>query len=318
MHLPDITHIKSQCLQFSIPCIQNPQTPLSTTQWITEFLPQLNHQIQEKGAVLLRGFPLYSLSEFQKIAELLSRTLLDYIYRSTPRKMIGGKIYTSTEYSSSQIIPLHNENSYSSLYPNRIFFFCSIPPNVGGQTPLTDSHLIYTKIPAEIRDLFTQKKLKYIRNFNKEIDIPWQEAFQTNDKLKVEAICKNLNIDFKWLDNEHLHTWQILPAVIQHPGTKAWVWFNQAHLFHISALAKEIQDEIIQAYSINKIPRNVCFADDSEIDFAMLDSIRNVYTQHQLLFDWQRGDLLILDNIWMAHGRAAYSGDRKIVVAMGA
>jgi hypothetical protein len=33
-------------------------------------------------------------------------------------------------------------------------------------------------------------------------------------------------------------------------------------------------------------------------------------------FPWQRGDILMLDNILAAHGRAPYEGPRKILVGM--
>lgn len=32
---------------------------------------------------------------------------------------------------------------------------------------------------------------------------------------------------------------------------------------------------------------------------------------------WERGDVLLLDNMLAAHGRRAFEGEREIVVAMG-
>jgi alpha-ketoglutarate-dependent taurine dioxygenase len=34
-------------------------------------------------------------------------------------------------------------------------------------------------------------------------------------------------------------------------------------------------------------------------------------------FRWERGDVLLLDNYLVAHGRNPYEGPRKILVAMG-
>ena len=33
-------------------------------------------------------------------------------------------------------------------------------------------------------------------------------------------------------------------------------------------------------------------------------------------FAWRRGDVLMLDNMLVAHGRATFKGDRRVVVAM--
>ena len=34
-------------------------------------------------------------------------------------------------------------------------------------------------------------------------------------------------------------------------------------------------------------------------------------------FPWRRGDVLLLDNMLTAHGRRPFTGDRRVLVAMG-
>ncbi|NET49525.1 MAG: TauD/TfdA family dioxygenase, partial [Merismopedia sp. SIO2A8] len=48
----------------------------------------------------------------------------------------------------------------------------------------------------------------------------------------------------------------------------------------------------------------------------LLDEIREVYQQASVSFLWQEGDVLLLDNMLVAHGRKPFVGTRKIVVAM--
>jgi hypothetical protein len=73
----------------------------------------------------------------------------------------------------------------------------------------------------------------------------------------------------------------------------------------------------LQSTSGGNEPRNAFFGDGSEIDEAVLDHIRSVYENEKVTFPWQRGDVLILDNILKAHGRKPYRGPRQIVVGMG-
>ena len=75
------------------------------------------------NGVLLRNFGIYAVSEFNKVVQIICPNLLDYVYRSTPRTRLGDKIYTATEYPADRTIPLHNENSYTKAWPEKIFFF---------------------------------------------------------------------------------------------------------------------------------------------------------------------------------------------------
>jgi hypothetical protein len=48
----------------------------------------------------------------------------------------------------------------------------------------------------------------------------------------------------------------------------------------------------------------------------VLDELRAIYRQETIMFPWRKGDLLMVDNMLVAHGRAPYSGTRRIVVGM--
>ena len=44
--------------------------------------------------------------------------------------------------------------------------------------------------------------------------------------------------------------------------------------------------------------------------------VREAYRAEALDIDWQAGDALLLDNMTVAHGRRAFTGDRRVLVAM--
>ncbi len=64
------------------------------------------------------------------------------------------------------------------------------------------------------------------------------------------------------------------------------------------------------------MPNNTYYGDGSQIEPEVLEEIRVAYQQEKIMFPWQQGDLLMLDNLSIAHSRTPFVGKRKVVVAM--
>src|SRR5579863_9990725 len=193
-------------------------------------------RLRQHGAVLLRGFAVGGVAGFETALRRLFGELLDYSYRSTPRSLVASRIYTSTEYPADRAIPLHNEMSYTRSWPRKIGFFCMLPAEQGGATPIADSRGVLRRLSPQVRERFRAQGVLYVRNYGKHLDLPWQDVFQTGDPAEVERLCRHLGLDFTWGEDGRLRTRQVCQAVALHPDTGEEVWFNQAHLFHVSSL----------------------------------------------------------------------------------
>lgn len=278
-----------------------------------EFIEQ---SLSRSSAILFRDFRIKSPAEFRQFIETISGPLLSYEYRSTPRSQVEGGVYTSTEYPAEQSIPLHNENSYAHTWPMRIWFFCAQPAYQGGETPIADSRRIFELLDPRIRERFIQKQVMYVRNYGQGIDLSWSESFQTHDKTDVENYCRQSGIDFEWRSDDRLSTRQVCPAVMPHPRTGEMVWFNQAHLFHVSSLLPEVRESLLKTFPEEELPRNAYYGDGSAIENSVLDEIRRLYKCEMVVFPWQNDDILMLDNMLVAHGRNAFTGPREVLVGM--
>ncbi|KPV93679.1 peptide synthase [Pseudoalteromonas sp. P1-9] len=285
--------------------------------WAQDNKDWIQDLVAENGALLIRGLSIHSSKQFGDVlSTLFDGDLLNYTYRSTPRTQLKGNVYTATEYPEYETIPQHNENAYSRVWPNRIGFMCMLPPETGGETPIADSKAVYEQIPAEIKTKFSEKNgVMYVRNYS-ELDLPWKEVFQTEEKSEVEEYCKQNEMEFEWLENDSLKTSQTNPATINHPVTNDPIWFNQAHLFHVSSLGENIRDTLLDTLGEDLLPRNSYFGDGSPINEQDLQTIRDIYEKNKIKFTWQKGDLLLLDNIRYTHGREPFTGARKILTGM--
>jgi alpha-ketoglutarate-dependent taurine dioxygenase len=278
--------------------------------------PMLGEKLHDPGAILLRDTGLATADEFRRWLREGSPDLLDYDYGSTPRSQVTEGVYTSTEYPPHQHIPQHNEMAYTDRWPRRLWFFCARPAEQGGTTPLSDARAVLARLDPALRRRFEAHGVLYVRNYNLGVDLTWQQAFGTQDRAEVERRGRELGIAVQWGPDDLLTTRQVAQATTRHRITGEEVWFNQAHLFHISALEPAVQEALLGAFGEDSLPRNAYYGNGAPIETSALDEIRGVYGGLQREFPWQRGDVLVIDNVLVTHGRTPFQGPRSILVAM--
>ena len=276
----------------------------------------IEEQLLEHGAILFRGFDLDAVEKFDRLVRAVSNEMLEYREPSSPRTEVSKRIYTSTNYPSTQWIQMHNEMSYAHHWPRKVFFFCAQPAQAGGATPIASGLEVTGILDSAIKNRFREKKVMYVRSFSDELDIPWQQVFQTTDRAEVEQYCASANIMCEWGPENHLRTLQVRQSFIPHPVTGQELWFNQVHAFHPATLDPTVRQAMASAMPERDFPRHAFYGDGSVIEDSIIDEIRRTYTETAVTFEWRKGDVLLLDNRLTAHGREPFSGPRKILVAM--
>ena len=284
--------------------------------WATENREQIEQSLLEHGGILFRGFPVRTLEAFQEFCRTLSGELLEYRERSSPRSRVYGNVYSSTDYPADQTIFLHNEHSYSLTFPLRIYFFCDTPAAERGETPIADMRKVLKRIPPHMVQRFVEKKWMYVRNFGDGFGLSWQTVFQTSDRSAVERYCEDAGIEVEWKPGNRLRTRQVREALTLHPRTGEPLWFNHVTFFNVSTLEPHIRATLLAEFAEEDLPNNSYYGDGSPIEPEVLEQLRAAYEQELVSFPWHKGDVLLLDNMLAAHGRAPYTGERRILVAM--
>lgn len=298
----------------SWPLIVTPDRPRTALEeWVLPNRDEIQRQLTVSKAILFRGFR--NKDGFGSIADSFFDRCLKYTYRSTHRTDLGQDLYTATEYPKSLSILQHCENSYQRDWPMKLLFHCVEPASKGGRTPLADMTKVTAMIPAQIKDEFERKKVRYTRNYRPGVDLPWQEVFGTSSKAEVERFCVENELVYRWTA-DGLKTMQVCQAFASHPITGEKIWFNQAHLFHLSALDPASQKMMLAVFGESGLPRNSYFGDGSAIGVDVLDQIRLTFDRNKVCFEWQEGDVLLIDNMQVSHGREPFEGHRRVLVCM--
>ncbi|HEX5708928.1 MAG TPA: condensation domain-containing protein, partial [Pyrinomonadaceae bacterium] len=300
-----------------LPLVVEPNVEgLDAAAWARANLSFVNEQLLRHGAILFRGFGLRTAERFEQFVATITPDL--FIENGEhPRRSISGSVYTPVAYPPDKQLLWHNENSFNQRWPTKIWFGCARPADTGGETPLADSRRVFQRLDPGIRRRFIEKQVMYVRNYEEGLGLNWQTVLRTSDKAEAEEICRRNSMEFEWKERDRLRTRSVRPAVVRHPRTGEWVWFNQAQHWHVSCLDPAAREFVESNFREEDYPRNCYYGDGTQIEDSVMQEILEVYRQLEVIFPWQQGDAVVLDNLLTAHGRNAYAGERSLFVAMG-
>jgi len=305
--------------QSKLPLLVEPAAPnVDLIQWVTDSanMHYLERKVLEHGGILFRNFQGMNATErFFEFCRSFSHPLLDYSEQSSPRGRLRDKVYSSTTYPADQYIPFHNANSFGHEFPMNIWFSCIRLATSGGRTPICDTRRVLANLSETTRELFRNKGILYVRNYYESMGVPWEETFQTESRKEAERFFAAGKIAFKWgcaSDRWVLATRQARHAILPHPKTGEEVWFNQAHLFHKRSMDKRLQP-LLRRFEDQWLPRHAYFGDGSPIPDEIVDEIFAAFSEAELSFDCQEGDILMLDNLLTSHARTPFVGDQRLI-----
>lgn len=286
---------------------------------IVSGLDGLQAALDGSGAALVRGVGVLEPEDLRQLAAGIAAQygyrLVGYEDGVSPRTELCQHVFTSTEFAGAHAIPAHSEMSYTMTPPKLLFFYCRRAPASGqpgfGQTPLVDLRDVTRALgPAVVRQF--DGGITYHSRLRDEAEPgpgrTWQATFGSKERVRVEELCREMDVEAEW-DGTALVTTRTCP------GTRAGLLVNHAHIFHPSSLPGETARVVAQMPRRQR-PKDCWLASGSEIPAAALAAVRRELEAHQQVFEWQQGDLLVVDNDVVAHARQPVRGERAIWVAM--
>ncbi len=284
--------------------------------WLADLGPdRLAELLVTHKALVFRGFGV-TPEGIDPVFDRVVPDRLPYVHGNSPRTRVGRNLYTSTEYPQQFTISMHNELSYAHRWPARLAFYCETAAESGGATPVLDAQLWLDSLDPEVRAAFAGG-VRYLQNLHDGYGFgkSWQETFETDDRAAVEEFLKGADAEWEW-GPDGIRIVQHRPATAKHPVTGAEVWFNQADQWHPAGLGDKTSTDLYEILEPDEFPQYVTFADASPIPDAYIAQIQRRGLDNAVDVDWRAGDVLLIDNVLIAHGRRPFTGARRVLVAM--
>lgn len=300
-----------------VPCLDADSGGSDAVSWIREHSDRIRESVATNGAVLVRGLPIPDRAAAVAAVRAVIGDGMAEREGFAPRDSYGGGVYSSSHWPADQPMCMHHELSYTATAPRLLAFACVTPPASGGVTAVADARAVLRDLPANLVERFERHGWRLTRSYNPLVGTAWQNAFGTDDRTEVERYCADNGLEAVWQGGDGLSTTQTRAAVLTHPDSGERCWFNQIAFLNEWTMEPEVREFLIQEFGPEGLPFNTFFGDGSPLDRATVDHINEVYEKHTVREPWQRGDLMVVDNVATAHSREPFQGEREIVVGMG-
>ncbi|GAB7356271.1 hypothetical protein MBLNU459_g7080t1 [Dothideomycetes sp. NU459] len=296
--------------------------------------------LNKHGALILRGSPDSSPHAFSVLVhaaeEGRGHKPYDQLGLAGSRTVHDKEVFSASEAPPNLWIHQHNEYSRYTQFPSNIHFFCHKAAPEGGESPFAHSTELYERINEEMPEFVKEVAEKGL-NSPDIYRAPGKEAknfiftwagplafgrdIQPGDdmatkKAKAEIQAARLTPHFWWRDDDQLEVHQHVPAIRRAPGTGRPVWFNSLAGRYGTAFDRGATDPpYVGDDGMKFMPPT--YTDGTAIPKEYLHRTWELSKEIQVLVKTQPGDLALVDNFQVSHGRAPWlKGERKILVSM--
>jgi alpha-ketoglutarate-dependent taurine dioxygenase len=284
-------------------------------EWLARRAPELRAMTRRHGAVLVRSLPLDPPARVERLLAQLAGTLVEEVESIAPRRRSAG-LYSSSHWPHNEPMCPHHESSYVSDVPRLMLFACLAAPAVGGAFLLADSVLVADRLPRTLTARFEATGWSLTRCYSPYSGTSWQQAFGTDDPATVAAYCRAHDIAHEWRNDVTLLTRRRRPALVRHPDTGQPSWCNQIAFLSRWTMDAAVRDYLLAALGADGLPFDTGYGDGGDLAEETVRAINETYDRLTVRVPLRAGDLLLVDNLRMAHGREAYEPPRELLVGM--
>lgn len=307
----------------------------SEAEWLSKQRSLFQQQLQEFGALWFRNFLLpVDTSGFRAFYEALAlNPCLDPTHPSGLRKMVAENdaVYEAANRPelSQHFVALHNEATVLRTPPYGAFV-CFQPASEGGEFILADGAKIVQDLQQPLLRQLCERKVRMSLVNVKCSWIGWlpTEALRSltaklikSSLLKLLAPLFDMDIEVVYGadESEPYRFYAVERAqtpVNAHPVTGQLVWFCNLHNHSRLVLNKP---RSVNYGDLHGIPEDMAMTDVFYGDLERMPAeevqhINDVCDRNMRFIQMKAGDVLLVDNYRMQHGRNTFRGERQHLV----
>jgi alpha-ketoglutarate-dependent taurine dioxygenase len=278
---------------------------------------------RDTGAVFFRGFDA-TIEDFEALSASLMTDLFTnrgaaFSFGSLKRSTVKDNptLMTATGKRQDFPLPLHGEFYYFKHPPQMIWFYCATPAAEGGETTIGDGAEVAAAFTPATADRLRRRGIRYERYLP---DGDWQVAFQSADRDEIARVCDENAATVSWGDDGSLVT-EFRSSAFLTDSRGRDVFINDVLPVAYGELA------ILNGQAAQYAPDMahtrpslvVRWDDGTPIEPEILKEMLTVTSTLEVPVPARAGDILVVDNRRIMHGRrASNSPDRRVLVRMGA
>lgn len=296
--------------------------------WYWTNASQIDSLLDEAGALVFRGFALRDTVDFNRLVLPYDRPSFNYAGGASPREQLDDRVFEATTAPAPIHIALHQEMCYLPAYPSRILFFCRMPSVSGGETIIGDMRRVADELDPDFVDavdrfgilytsIFRHRDVSTGNDYLDTVHKTWQSAFSTEDPDEALRVAKATGLDADLLDDGSIRTRFLGPGMIDHPRTGERLWFNQLQTINLGHHNMPKYEQFEETYGASgRFPFAATLGDGTPVTSEQAFSLAETLKRNEVAFPWSSGDVLLIDNFRVGHGRNPFKGARDVQVAM--
>lgn len=276
----------------------------------------LMEQLATHGAILFRGCGVTDAQGFDDF--VAGFDLPNFPYKESLSNAVRHnrtpRVFTANEAPQDVEIFLHHEMAQTPYFPSHLFFFCEQAALSGGATPVCRSDVLLEKLTQHLPEFVARCRAhgaRYSLTMPAEADATsgqgrsWRQTLNVDAREAAEARLAVLEYDWQWLPDDAIRTTTPALPLIRRAPSGNEVFFNQ-----LIAAFCGWQDRRKEG------ARSVTYGDGAAFDDADMQSA--VEIAYELVFDlpWESGDVALIDNYQVMHGRRPFSGRRSVLASL--